>query len=96
MGFAIGYFSVAEKEAAEFLRRGSVTIQSFPQVALIDSRITKKEMGKKGLNSIPEFGELGSFEDAVRKIELSDDLTALQKTIVILIEIYSYLHYCSS
>jgi hypothetical protein len=36
-------------------------------------------MGKNGLNSIPEFGELGPFEDAVRKIELSDDLTALQK-----------------
>ncbi len=75
MGFAIGYFSVAEKEAAEFLRRVSVTIQSFSKVALIDSRITKKEMGKNGLNSISEFGEPGSFKDAVRKIELSESLT---------------------
>jgi len=94
MGFVIGYSSVAEKEAAEFLKRISVTIQSFSKVALIDSRITKKEMEKNGLNNIPEFGELESFEDEVRKIELSDDLTALQKNIVTLIEIYSHLHYC--
>ena len=94
MGFVIGYSSVAEKEAAEFLNRISVTIQSFSKVALIDSRITKKEMEKNGLNNIREFGELESYENEVKKIELSDDLTALQKNVVTLIEIYSHLHYC--
>jgi hypothetical protein len=51
-------------------------------------------MEKNGLNSIPEFGELESYDNEVKKIEHSDDLTALQKNVVKLIEIYSHLHYC--
>jgi hypothetical protein len=94
MGFAIGYSSVAEKEATEFLKRVGVTIRNFSRIALMDSRITKKEMEKNGLNDIPEFSELDSYIDEVRKIDPSDSLPALQKNIVTLIEIYSHLHYC--
>lgn len=94
MGFAIGYSSVAEKEATEFLKRVGVTIRNFSRIALMDSRITKKEMEKNGLNDIPEFGELDSYIEEVRKIDPSDSLPALQKNIVTLIEIYSHLHYC--
>jgi hypothetical protein len=94
MGFAIGYSSVAEKDAAEFLKRVGSTIRSFSRVALMDARITKKEMEKNELNNISEFSELGSYVDEVGKIDPSDNLSALQKNIVTLIEIYSHLHYC--
>jgi hypothetical protein len=94
MGFAIGYSSVAEKEATEFLKRVGGTIRNFSRIALMDSRITKKEMEKNGLNDISEFSELDSYIDEVRKIDPSDNLPALQKNIVTLIEIYSHLHYC--
>jgi hypothetical protein len=94
MGFAIGYSSVAEKDAIDFLKRVGVTIRNFSRVALMDSRITKKEMGKNGLNNISEFSELDSYVDEVRKIDYSENLSALQKNIVTLIEIYSHLHYC--
>ncbi len=94
MGFAIGYSSVAEKDAIEFLKRVGGTIRNFSRIALMDSRITKKEMEKNGLNDISEFSELDSYIDEVRKIDPSDNLPALQKNIVTLIEIYSHLHYC--
>jgi hypothetical protein len=94
MGFAIGYSSVAEKDAAEVLKRVGLTIRSFSKVALIDARITKKEMEKNGLNNIREFSELDLYIDEVGKIDPSDNLSALQKNIVTLIEIYSHLHYC--
>jgi hypothetical protein len=94
MGFAIGYSSVAEKDAAEFLKRVGSTIRSFSRVALMDARITKKEMEKNELNNISEFSELDSYVDEVGKIDPSDNLSALQKNIVTLIEIYSHLHYC--
>ncbi len=94
MGFAIGYSSVAEKDAIEFLKRVGRTIRNFSRVALMDSRITKKEMEKNELNNISEFSELDSYIDEVRKIDPSDNLPALQKNIVTLIEIYSQLHYC--
>jgi hypothetical protein len=94
MGFAIGYSSVAEKDAAEFLKRVGLTIRSFSRVALMDARITKKEMEKNGLNNISEFSELDTYVDEVEKIDPSDNLSALQKNIVTLIEIYSHLHYC--
>ncbi len=80
----------------EVLNRASRAFLDSPVKRLCHNYLEICHKGKNGLNSIPEFGELGSFEDAVRKIELSDDLTALQKNIVTLIEIYSYLHYCSS
>jgi hypothetical protein len=94
MGFAIGYSSVAEKEATEFLKRVGVTIRNFSRVALMDARITKKEMEKNELNDISEFSELDSYIDEVKKIDPSDHLPALHKNIVTLIEIYSHLHYC--
>lgn len=94
MGFAIGYSSVAEEDAIEFLKRVGVTVRNFSRVVLMDARITKKEMEKNGLNDISEFSELDSYIEEVRKIDPSDNLSALQKNIVTLIEIYSHLHYC--
>lgn len=94
MGYTIGY-SLGDKEnAAEFMQTMSNTIRSFSTLAPMELRITKKEMEKKRLHDTSEFAELDSYIEKVKNLNQEDSMSALQKNIVFLLEIYAYLYYC--
>jgi len=46
------------------------------------------------LQDTSEFGELDSYIEKVRSFNQNDTLSAVQKNIVTLLEIYAHLYYC--
>ena len=94
MGFTIGYTLTDKENEKEFMRRMAEVIRSYSTLTPMDLRITKKEMKKNELQDTSEFGELDSYIEKVRSFNQNDTLSAVQKNIVTLLEIYAHLYYC--